>query len=95
MRMDLTQSFVSVVNFYDIHISGSDISSKQECFLIVLLAFLAFAREAIRIKKIKFSGGLYYDYNGVLHLSSNPNEPIYVGPPSEEIDNAWEALIHG
>jgi hypothetical protein len=51
------------------------------------------ARQAISIKKVKFTGGLYYD-NGTLHMSSNPEEPTYVGPPSEEIDDAWEALIH-
>jgi hypothetical protein len=87
--------FCEYCNFYDIHISGSDIFIQKECFLIVLLAFLAFAREAIGIKKIKFTGGLYYDYDGVLHVSSNPKEPTYVGPPSEEIDDAWKALIHG
>lgn len=52
------------------------------------------SRQAISIKKIKFTGGLYFDYNGTLHASSNPEEPIYVGPPSKEIDDAWETLIH-
>jgi hypothetical protein len=62
---------------------------------MALLAFLAPAREAISIKKVKFTGGLYFDYNGTLHSTSNPEEPRYVGPPSEDMDNAWEALIHG
>jgi len=61
----------------------------------LLLLFLVPAREAISIKKVKFTGGLYFDYNGTLHMSSNPEETTYVGPPSREIDRAWDALIHG
>jgi hypothetical protein len=61
---------------------------------MALLAFLVSARQAISVKKVKFTGGLYY-YNGTLHMSSNLEEPTYIGPPSEEIDDAWEALIHG
>jgi hypothetical protein len=60
-----------------------------------LLAILVPARQAIRVKQVKFTGGLYYAYNGTLFASSNPEEPTYVGPPSEDIDNAWEALVHG
>jgi hypothetical protein len=62
---------------------------------MAVLAFLVPARQAISVKKVKFTGGLYFDYNGTLHISSNPEEPTYIGPPSKEIDDAWEALIHG
>ena len=59
------------------------------------MVFLVPARQAISVKKVMFTGGLYYDYNGALHATSNPEEPTYVGPPGDEIDEAWEALIHG
>jgi len=59
------------------------------------IGILVPARQAISVKKVKFTGGLYFDYNGTLHISSNPDEPTYIGPPSKEIDDAWEALIHG
>lgn len=62
---------------------------------MTLLTFLVPAREAISIKKVSFTGGLYYDSNGTLHISSNPEEPTYIGPPSDALDDAWEALIHG
>ena len=59
------------------------------------MKFLVSARQAISIKKVNFTGGLYYDSDGTLHMSSNLEEPAYVGPPSDAIDDAWEALIHG
>ena len=62
---------------------------------MALLIFITASRQAISIKKIKFAGGVYFYYNGTLHASLNQEEPIYVGPPSKEIDDAWEALIHG
>lgn len=56
--------------------------------------FLALAREAIRTKKVKFYGGIFFDDNEERYITTNPDEPAYVGPPTEEIDDAWYALIH-
>ncbi|KAH8805165.1 hypothetical protein F5884DRAFT_859778 [Xylogone sp. PMI_703] len=53
------------------------------------------SREAIHIKEVQFTGGLRYDPNGTLYATSNPEEPVYVGPPSKELDDAWEDLVHG
>jgi hypothetical protein len=53
------------------------------------------AKEAIQMKKVKFYGGLYLEPNGTLVATKNPDEPPYIGPPSQEIDDAWQALIHG
>ncbi|KAI6088720.1 hypothetical protein F4821DRAFT_257559 [Hypoxylon rubiginosum] len=52
------------------------------------------AREAIRTKKVKFYGGIFFDDNEERYITTNPDEPAYVGPPTEEIDDAWYALIH-
>jgi hypothetical protein len=47
------------------------------------------------MKKVKFYGGLYLEPNGTLVATKNPDEPLYIGPPSQEIDDAWQALVHG
>lgn len=41
-----------------------------------------------------YGGPRWYD-NGTGYRINNPNEPIYVGPPSPEIDKAWDQLLKG
>lgn len=53
------------------------------------------AHPAVQLHQIRFTGGLLYDENGTLYRNVNPEEPSYVGSPTEDMDAAWEALIHG
>ncbi|KAM3073491.1 hypothetical protein ACMFMG_004611 [Clarireedia jacksonii] len=52
------------------------------------------AREAIGLKKVKFYGGIRFDDNEKQYYTTNPDEPVYVGPPTPEMDDAWYALTH-
>ncbi|CAG8951652.1 hypothetical protein HYFRA_00005452 [Hymenoscyphus fraxineus] len=52
------------------------------------------AREAIGLKKVKFYGGIFFDDNEEKYATKNPDEPVYVGPPTQEMDDAWYALSH-
>ncbi|KAF3022016.1 hypothetical protein E8E14_012212 [Neopestalotiopsis sp. 37M] len=50
-------------------------------------------RDIIRTKKVKFSGGIQFAEDGETYMTPSPDgEPTYVGPPSQEIDDAWDVL---
>ncbi|TGO44298.1 hypothetical protein BCON_0553g00050 [Botryotinia convoluta] len=55
---------------------------------------LAAAREAIGLKQVKFYGGIRFDDNEKQYITVHPDEPAYVGPPTPEMDDAWQALVH-
>lgn len=49
----------------------------------------------IKEEPTMFWGGPRWYDNGTGYRVNNPSEPIYVGPPNEEMDAAWESLIKG
>lgn len=53
-------------------------------------------RPAISYETRVFTGALYYD-NSTKHFyrSATPAGPEYFGPPSEDIDKAWRAVLRG
>ncbi|KAI1170945.1 hypothetical protein F4777DRAFT_86860 [Nemania sp. FL0916] len=51
-------------------------------------------REVIQTKKVKFYGGIFFHENETRYVTTNPDEPVYIGPPSQEIDEAWDALTY-
>ncbi|KAI1322460.1 hypothetical protein F5Y16DRAFT_386610 [Xylariaceae sp. FL0255] len=51
-------------------------------------------RDVIRTKRVKFYGGIFFHENRTRYVTTNPDEPVYVGPPSQEIDDAWEELTY-
>jgi len=53
----------------------------------------AFSNETMGLKRVRFTSDIQVDPNGTLYLSQNPNGPQYVGPPTPEIDQAWEDLL--
>lgn len=44
--------------------------------------------------KMFYGGPRWYD-NGTGYIVRNPSEPRYVGPPTDELDAAWEELVKG
>jgi hypothetical protein len=48
------------------------------------------------LKKVKFWGGILFSENQTTFATTNPdpNEPVYVGPPTDAMDDAWYALSH-
>ncbi|TGO41426.1 hypothetical protein BHYA_0022g00690 [Botrytis hyacinthi] len=52
------------------------------------------AREAIGLKQVKFYGVIRFDDNEKQYVTVSPDGPVYVGPPSPEINDAWQALVH-
>jgi hypothetical protein len=44
---------------------------------------------------VKFTGGLELNETGKLHRIIDPGQPQYVGPPTPEIDAAWDELMLG
>ncbi|KAI1261341.1 hypothetical protein F5Y18DRAFT_431172 [Xylariaceae sp. FL1019] len=52
------------------------------------------AREVSRTKKVKFSGGIQFHEDETRYLTTNPDEPVYIGPPSPELDAAWDELTY-
>lgn len=54
------------------------------------------ARSSIELSKIKFKGGFRYNETSqTYYREHDPAEPQYIGPPSPEIDQAWEELLGG
>jgi hypothetical protein len=44
---------------------------------------------------VRFTGGLHFHKNGTLYRETIEGQPQYVGPPSPEIDSAWNRLLKG
>lgn len=50
----------------------------------------------LEVKKVKFTGNLVYDENETLvRTGARLGTPGYTGPPSPEVDSAWEDLLEG
>jgi hypothetical protein len=45
------------------------------------------------MKKVKFISDIHIDPNGTVYLSQDPDGPHYVGPPSPDIDQAWDDML--
>lgn len=43
---------------------------------------------------MKFTGGVKFDENGTMYRDYPHGKPIYFGPPSDAIDDAWEDLLY-
>ncbi|KAF5874021.1 putative tat pathway signal sequence protein [Botrytis fragariae] len=80
--------YMDLYNF-STSISPSCKWNKGLCSEVTLLAA---AREEIGLKQVKFYGGIRFDDNEKQYLTVNPDEPVYVGPPTPEMDDAWQAL---
>ncbi|KAH9825648.1 Cyclochlorotine biosynthesis protein [Teratosphaeria destructans] len=53
------------------------------------------ARHLLKSNEVTFSGTAAFHDNGSAYRTSRVGEPQYVGTPSKEIDEAWDALIQG
>ncbi|KAE9367867.1 hypothetical protein N431DRAFT_471261 [Stipitochalara longipes BDJ] len=54
------------------------------------------ARSSIELSRVKFTGAFRYnETSGTYYREHDPAEPQYIGPPSPEIDRAWEELLGG
>ena len=56
------------------------------------VCYIAPLRSAIEVREVRFSSNLKFDKDGELYRTVDPEEPPYVGPPSDEIDHAWEEI---
>jgi hypothetical protein len=52
-------------------------------------------KSQIQLHQVQFSGGLELNETGKLHRIVDPERPQYVGPPTPEIDAAWDDLMLG
>ncbi|CZR52525.1 uncharacterized protein PAC_02402 [Phialocephala subalpina] len=52
-------------------------------------------KNIIKEEPTMFWGGPRWHQNGTSYKIHNPNEPMYVGPPSDRIDEAWDELLVG
>ncbi|KAJ5890475.1 uncharacterized protein N7473_006703 [Penicillium subrubescens] len=50
-------------------------------------------KSQIQLHQVKFTGGLELNETGKLHRIIDPGQPQYVGPPTPEIDAAWDELM--
>ncbi|KAJ2982633.1 hypothetical protein NQ176_g1255 [Zarea fungicola] len=54
--------------------------------------FIDFPKPAIAVSEIRFTGGIKFHDNGTMFRDRGPG-PQYVGLPSQNIDDNWDALI--
>jgi hypothetical protein len=73
------------------------VSKFQVGLSIMINWFVSLVPESIfDIQQIKFDSGVRFDdLSGDESLVHTSDEPIYVGEPSPEIDQAWETLVDG
>ncbi|KAJ5360007.1 hypothetical protein N7517_009198 [Penicillium concentricum] len=55
---------------------------------------LVAAKSQIELEKVMFTGGIHFNPDGSVYIKDIPG-PKYVGPPSPEIDKAWDELLYG
>jgi len=53
------------------------------------------ARKAIEYEEQSYTGALTYDAKKRQIIKVNDSDLEFFGPPSENIDNAWQYLLHG
>ncbi|PIA88479.1 hypothetical protein CB0940_07019 [Cercospora beticola] len=53
------------------------------------------ARKALATETVLFTGGAAFDEDGVPYRTFPEGSVQYVGPPTAEIDSAWEYLLSG
>ncbi|KAK4455396.1 hypothetical protein QBC34DRAFT_460333 [Podospora aff. communis PSN243] len=53
------------------------------------------ATASIRIRKMRFYGGVIVNETNQFHLVLDPKGPRYTGHPSRELDAAWDQLVGG
>lgn len=54
------------------------------------------AKSSIELSRVKFKGAFRYnESSNTYYRVHDPAEPQYIGPPSPEIDKAWEDLLDG
>ena len=56
---------------------------------------IAPARKALATETVLFTGGAAFDEDGVPYRTFPEGSVQYVGPPTAEIDSAWEYLLSG
>jgi hypothetical protein len=52
------------------------------------------AKPAIEAKRVQFTGELKFHENGTMYRDWADGEPRYFGPPTPEIDKAWDDLLY-
>ncbi|EED18587.1 conserved hypothetical protein [Talaromyces stipitatus ATCC 10500] len=52
-------------------------------------------KPSIKLHQKRYTGAIRDLPNGTLYMAFNSSEPRYVGPPSPEIDDAWQNLLKG
>jgi hypothetical protein len=52
------------------------------------------ANTSVDMVRVRFTSGIRHAANGTL-FRTNPERMAFVGPPSAEIDKAWDTLTHG
>ncbi|CAI7582533.1 unnamed protein product [Penicillium palitans] len=61
--------------------------------LVTKRMWQALATNAIQVSQIKFTGGIKFDDNGSMYRDATAPGPSYVGPPSPQLDAAWDQMI--
>lgn len=51
------------------------------------------ARSAIKLRKRTFAGGIIVNETNQFEVSLNSDAPRYVGKPTQELDDAWDAIV--
>jgi hypothetical protein len=78
---------------------GTPQSGVQYLHLLVTLEAnlnLEPAKSSTELSKVKFGGAFRYNETWkVYYREHDPVEPQSIGPPSPEIDQAWEELLGG
>jgi hypothetical protein len=64
----------------------------QICVVLTFFPPKVSARDEVVKVERKFTTGIRAYANGSLYRTFDPLEPVYVGPPTKEIDRNWGAL---
>lgn len=63
--------------------------------ILALTTYLAEAAKPwMEAKRVRFTGMLKFHENGSMYRDYPKDQPLYVGPPTPEIDKAWNDLLY-
>lgn len=72
----------------------TDISMTNPSFANPYQFYSPAAAASARLRHVRFHSSFWVDDDDMWHMTTNSSEPRYVGPPSPEVDQAWEDILY-
>ncbi|KAF2993510.1 hypothetical protein E8E13_001099 [Curvularia kusanoi] len=81
---------------YPLMLSSFDFGRSEDAFSKGFATDFEDARQVVHLEQRNFTGWISYNATeDDVYRVMDPNEPQYFGPPSKDMDAAWDDLLYG